>query len=132
MNEPFEDQLRRALRPVDAPEGFAERVLAALPERRVASVTPIVAVPPPVARQRHRYLMPAALAASLLCAVFVGQKVATQLQERAQQAQRIADERGREASRELMQALRITSQKLDRAYEAMQEPRAPGAEENPT
>jgi hypothetical protein len=132
MNESFEDQLRRALRPVDAPQGLAERVLAALPERRAATVTSIAAARPPASRPRHRYLMPAALAASLLCAVFVGQKVATQLEERAQQAQRIAEERGREASRELMQALRITSQKLDRAYEAMQEPPAPGAEENPT
>ncbi len=42
MNEDFENQLRRALRPVDPPEGFAERVLRQLPPRRApATVTPI-------------------------------------------------------------------------------------------
>ena len=32
MTEDFENELRRALRPVDAPAGFAERVMRALPD----------------------------------------------------------------------------------------------------
>ena len=136
MTEALEDQLRRALRPVDAPQGLADRIVAALPERRTASVTPLSVtsrVAPP-ARARRRFLMPAALAASLVCAVFLGQKVAQQraIIDRAHEAQRIAEQRGLEAKAELMQALRITSQKLDLAYEAMDKPRSPDAQENPT
>ena len=59
--------------------------------------------------------MPAALAASLLAAVLLGQHVAVE-------KQRLAEERGREASLELMQALQLTSKKLDIAYQAVQSP----------
>jgi hypothetical protein len=67
--------------------------------------------------------MPAALAASLLLAVLLGQRVAVENERRAEQ-------RGREASRELMQALRVTSQKLDLVYEAVNSPPAAADEEN--
>ncbi len=125
MNEEFENRLRRAMRPVDPPQGFAERVLRALPERAApANVVPlnIVRNAAPVSAWR-RFSVPAALAASLLIAVFTGQQVATLHAEREEQA-------GLAASRELMQALRVTSQKLDLAYEAVQRPApAPAAEE---
>jgi len=124
MNEDFENRLRRALRPVDPPRGFADRVLRALPERTAsANVVPLgIARPAPVSAWR-RYSAPAALAASLLIAVFMGQHVATLKAEREEQA-------GLAASRELMQALRVTSQKLDLAYEAVQRPAPqPAAEE---
>jgi hypothetical protein len=125
MNEEFENRLRRAMRPVNPPEGFAERVLRALPERAApANVVPlnIVRKAAPVSAWR-RFSAPAALAASLLIAVFTGQHVATRQAEREEQA-------GLAASRELMQALRVTSQKLDLAYEAVQRPAPePTAEE---
>ena len=116
MNEEFENRLRRAMRPVAAPDGFAERVMRALPPRQApANVVPLrIASPAPVSTWR-RLSVPAALAASLLVAVFSGQHVATLKAEREQQA-------GLAASRELMQALRLTSQKLDLAYEAVQRP----------
>ena len=117
MNDDFENRLRRALRPVDPAEGFAARVMRALPERpATANVVPLVLVrrPAPVSAWR-RFSAPAALAASLLIAVFAGQHVATLNAEREEQA-------GLAASRELMQALRVTSQKLDLAYEAVQRP----------
>ena len=57
--------------------------------------------------------MPGALAASLLVAVLAGQQVAQVREERQARAA------GLEASRELMQALRLTSEKLDLAYEAV-------------
>jgi len=117
MNEKFENQLRRALRPVDAPAGFAGRVMRALPERRApASVVPLSIVRKPAPLDAWRRLAaPAALAASLLVAVITGTHVAHRNAEREEQA-------GLAASRELMQALRVTSQKLDLAYEAVQRP----------
>jgi len=117
MNEDFESQLRRALRPVEPPEWFAERVMRALPERgRPAQVVTLHAARP--ARQPglwRRISTPTALAASLVVAVLAGRQVGID-RERAEQRA------GLEASRELMQALRVTSQKLDLAYEAVQRP----------
>lgn len=118
--ENFEGELRRALRPVDAPDGFTERLMSALPTdaKPVPVRTSVTA-----STWSHRFAMPAALAASLLVAVLLGQHVAVQNEQRAAQ-------QGREASLELMQALRVTSQKLDLAYEAVNSPPPPGDEEN--
>ena len=45
MSDDIENQLRRALRPVEPPAGFAERVMRALPERREpATVVPLTVV----------------------------------------------------------------------------------------
>jgi hypothetical protein len=124
MSENFENELRRALRPVDAPAGFAERVLRALPATREPA--PVSASPP--ARVK-RFGIPLAFAAALVLSVVLGQHVA-QVQER-----RMAEEReaaGLAASRELMQALHVTSQKLDLAYQAVKTPPPAGDEENPT
>ena len=120
MNENFEDELRRRLRPVDAPEGFADRVMRALP----AEARPVVvALPVPRRSWVQQFGMPAALAASLLAAVLLGQYTAEQRDLRAERE-------GLEASRELMQALRLTSAKLDIAYEAVQTLQPADAEEN--
>jgi len=124
MTENFEDELRRALRPVQAPAGFAERVMRALPERRDSVVTPIAmqaTARPPNYWQRLR--APAALAASLVLAVVLGQRMALYQQQQEEAA-------GFAASQELLQALRVTSQKLDLAYQAVKNPPEAGAEEN--
>ena len=117
MSDDIENQLRRILRPVEPPAGFAERVMRALPERRApAPVTPITVVrSTPRAHGWQRFSVPAALAASLVVGVFLGQHVASKQAEH----ERLA---GLAASRELMQALRVTSQKLDKAYEAVRSP----------
>ena len=116
MND-VEDELRRMLRPIEPPAGFAERVMRALPERQspapVASLTRVHSTPRTHGWQR--FSVPAALAASLIAAVLLGQHVALERAEREQRA-------GLAASRELMQALRVTSQKLDIAYEAVRSP----------
>jgi hypothetical protein len=113
MSEDIENELRRALRPVEPPAGFAERVMRALPERQSAPVTPLtVARSAPRASLWQRFSVPAALAASLVVGVMLGQQVAEQQKDRELRA-------GLAASRELMQALRVTSQKLDKAYEAV-------------
>ena len=122
MNDQFEDELRRRLRPVDAPAGFAERVMRALP---ADSKPALVSASPTLARTRaplRQFGMPAALAASLLAAVLLGQHVAVE-------RERIAEREGREASLELMQALRLTSKKLDIVYQAVQGPPAADPEE---
>ena len=121
MTEEIENELRRRLRPVEAPEGFAERVLRALP----ADAKPAVVVSLPARRQSRtrQFGIPAALAASLLAAVFLGQYAAQQRELRAERE-------GLEASRELMQALRLTSDKLDLAYQAVQSPPPVDPEEN--
>jgi negative regulator of sigma E activity len=117
----FEKELRRRLRPVDAPEGFTGRLLAALPAEHkpvVAAFTPRAARP-----SARQFGMPAALAASLLVAVFAGVHLANERAYREEQ-------RGIAASEQLMQALRVTSQKLDLAYEAVNSPPPAGDEEN--
>jgi hypothetical protein len=123
MSDEFENQLRRALRPTEAPEGFADRLMKRLPEKPV-----VVALPVPPRRRAREFGLPAALAASLLGAVLLGQQLATHRMEH-EEAQ------GRAASLELMRALRVTSKKLDLAYEAVNNPPAPsrnrdGDEEN--
>ena len=124
----FEDELRRRLRPVDAPEGFTDRLMAALPEQQKPVVVPFAPRPARPSRARQ-FGMPAALAASLLVAVLLGVHVAD---DRAhdEEVARLEEEQGIAASRELMQALRVTSQKLDLAYEAVNSPPSAGDEEN--
>jgi hypothetical protein len=122
----FEEELRRRLRPVDAPEGFTDRLMAALPAQPkpvVVAFTPRAVRPSP-ARQ---FGVPAALAASLVMAVFLGMQWGA---HRDLVAQEIEEQKGIAASQELMQALRVTSQKLDLAYEAVNNPPTAGDEEN--
>jgi len=113
MTEQFEDELRRRLRPVDAPEGFADRVMRSLPTDAKPAL--VSAAPAPVRSRFHKFAMPASLAASLLVAVLLGRNTAVE-------RERIAEAQGRAASLELMQALRVTSKKLDIAYQAVQSP----------
>lgn len=89
MSDELEDRLRKALRPVDPEEGFAERVMA-----RIEPVS--------VSKRGRRVWLPAALAASALLGVVLWQ------------ADR--ERRGLEARRQLIEALHITGEKLDVAY----------------
>lgn len=127
MSENFEQELRRALRPLDAPAGFTERVLAALPARREpAPAVDELRAPGPL----QRWAIPASLAAALVMSVVLGQHVADAQKQRIAAAR---DAAGRAASRELMLALHVTSQKLDLAYQAVKNPPPPaGDEENRT
>jgi hypothetical protein len=119
----LENELRGLLRPLDAPQGFADRVMRALPvESKPVLVSRSTGRKPAMARLRQ-FGVPTALAASLLVAVLLGQRAAVERELRAEQ-------QGREASRELMQALRLTSQKLDIAYQALESPPRAAAEEN--
>ena len=124
MNDEFENRLRRALRPVDAPDGFAERLMKRLPERQAPVV---VALPARAESRRRNFTLPAAMAASLVAAVMLGQHLANNRMDREEAA-------GLAASQELMEAMRVTSQKLDMAYQAVNNPppAIAGEEENPS
>jgi hypothetical protein len=127
MSQDIENELRRALRPVEPPADFTAKLMRALPPRPAPAEAVRMQVVRPATRPGfwNRLAAPAALAASLLVAIMLGQHVAVERAQREQVA-------GLEASRELMRALRVTSQKLDLAYEAVQRPPsvAPPAEEN--
>ena len=116
MTDEFENQLRRALRPVDAPEGFTERLMKRLPEKTRPVVVALPTRPSSSVRRPRNYSFPAALAASMVGAVLLGQHMAN---DRIQQEEAA----GRAASLEFLQALRVTSQKLDMAYEHDSPPR---------
>ena len=93
MSKDFEDQLRAALRRVDPEPDFAQRVMAGVqsqPRRSLAT--------------RLRWPL-AALAASMLFGVVVVHEW---------QAQR--EREGLEARKQLIEALRMTGEKLDLAY----------------
>jgi hypothetical protein len=99
----LERQLRAALRPVDPGAGFVGGVLA-----RVAAERPHGAGPP-----RWRAAAPwlsLALAASIVLALLV-----------AHQQQLRRTERGLEARRQLIEALRVTGDKLDLASRIVNE-----------
>ncbi|MBC8025857.1 MAG: hypothetical protein H7Y89_07695 [Steroidobacteraceae bacterium] len=132
MTDEFENELRRLMRPVDAPEGLTERIMAALPPRaKPATVTSIASgLDSGRARKPPRsYWMSGALAASLIGAVLLGTFAANRNDQHLAQREEAA---GLEARRELMEALRVTSQKLDLAFEAVNAPQPEQDEENRT
>jgi hypothetical protein len=107
MSEDFESRLRAALRPVAPSDDFTQDLIA----RMTAAQGPQGAQRA-LNRQRRgtsaRWFA-AAAAASLLIAVGVQQHLRQQ-HDRAQ---------GLEARRQVIEALRVTSQKLDLAYQAI-------------
>jgi hypothetical protein len=107
MSEDLDQELRRALRPVDPGDEFTRAVMA-----RVAAskVTPLPSKPVR-ARFGARLLpwAPAAVAASMLVAIFVTHE----------QQQREEIQEGLQARQALLEALRVTSRKLDIAYQVV-------------
>jgi hypothetical protein len=97
MSKDLEQQLREALRPVDPEEGFEQRVMARVAQERSR------------ARTKVTRWVSVALAAS---AVFVAVLGAHEWQVRREQE-------GLEARKQLLEALRVTGEKLDVAYQAV-------------
>jgi len=93
----FENRLRAALQPVEPSEGFADRVMTRIAADAVKR-----------ARMGASRWFVMALAASLVAAIVVGE----QWQRRQEQA-------GIEARRQLLEALRVTREKLDLAYQVV-------------
>jgi hypothetical protein len=106
MSDDLESQLKAALRPLPPREQFSVQLLAQV---TVAGATPIQARSLSPVRRPLAWWLSASLAAS----VALGVGVHEHLQERRLQ------QSGLEARREVLEALRVTSQKLDLAYEAV-------------
>ncbi len=103
MNDDIERQLQAALRPVDPGDRFAQRVLARI-AREPAPAGPVAwrlrGLPGPSRRW-------AAALAAMVVVVVIGIGHAWQIHRTAQ---------GLEARRQLIEALRVTDEKLDVAY----------------
>jgi hypothetical protein len=106
MSDDIESQLKAALRPVTPREQFSAQLLAQV---ALSGPTPIKAHRLSPARRPLAWWLGASLAASVLLGIGVHEH----LQERRLQ------QSGLEARREVLEALRVTSQKLDLAYEAV-------------
>jgi hypothetical protein len=119
MNEDLESRLRANLRPV-APRDEFSRTLAAQVAAR-AHPHPSPRTIPWRPSKRPAWWLSASLAASLLLAVAVQYQMQ---QERARQ-------NGLEARRQVVEALRMTSQKLNLAYETIKSESSSLADEKP-
>ncbi len=97
MSKDFEQQLREALRPVEPEEGFEQRVMA-----RVAREGSR-------ARTKVTRWVSLALAASVAFAAIIG----------THEWQVRREQEGLEARKQLIEALRLTGEKLDVAYQAV-------------
>jgi negative regulator of sigma E activity len=97
MSKDFEQQLREALQPVDPEEGFEQRVMARVAQERSRTRTKVT-----------RWVS-VALAASVVFAAILG----------AHQWQLRREQEGLEARKQLIEALRLTGEKLDVAYQAV-------------
>lgn len=107
MNRDIESRLRSNLRPVAPSDEFSQKLLA-----RVAAQSDQIPGRRAAARglsRRSKWWLSAGLAASLLLAAGV--------QHQMQQARERAN--GLEARRQVVEALRMTSQKLNLAYETV-------------
>jgi predicted nucleic acid-binding protein len=104
----LERQLRHALRPVDAPVGFADRVIA----RAQAGATPepkrarILMFP----KLRSRIWIPSAVAAMLLVGV-AGERAHEQMEQRR---------KAEEAQKQFETALQVTDRALEHARQQLQ------------
>jgi hypothetical protein len=119
VSRDLEEALRRALRPVDPGEQFTARVLARV-LARVAQQPHAERPAGPAPDRRRRLWLPLGLAASLAAALIL---------RHAWHAQR--DLQGLQARRQLIEALRVTSQKLDLAYRIVNTPAAAADEPDP-
>jgi hypothetical protein len=106
MNDDLESQLRAALRPVEPPEGLSRKVLS-----RLEAAHGQARATSRLGARRTGWWLSAGLAASLLMALG--------LHSRVQRERETAE--GLEARREVIQALRLTHQKLDLAYQTVKE-----------
>ncbi len=107
MNEDLESRLRAALRPLAPRLDFTEDLIA-----RVSADQPSEATARGFGGRTRRapaWWLPASLAASLL----IGAGIHTHLRQQHERAG------GLEARRQVIEALRVTSQKLDLAYETI-------------
>jgi hypothetical protein len=110
MSNNLDDQLRGALRSVDPDDGFAQRVTS-----RIVHDS-----------QRSRWSAPLQfrwLSAALVAALVLGVLIAHDWQQRREQ-------QGLDARKQLLEALRVTGEKLDLAYRVVNDEAHSAAGEN--
>jgi hypothetical protein len=107
MSKEIESRMRDALRPVAPSEAFSQKLLACVVADRPRQPKPRRFILP--GARPLAWWLTASLAASLILTVGIQQHLH---QQRLQQS-------GLEARREVVEALRMTSQKLNLAYEAV-------------
>jgi hypothetical protein len=119
MSEDLESRLRAALRPVAPSDEFTQHLIARVTaDKRRETNARGIRQPSPKATA---WWLSASMAASLLIAAGVQHY----LQERRE------TERGLEARREVIEALRMTSQKLNLAYEVIKSQSSSPADDKP-
>ena len=107
MSKDLESRLRDALRPLTPRAEFTEKLLASLAAERRGAMPPHPR--PARAVSAPRWWLAASMAAAALLAAGVHHHLG-ELRQRRQ---------GMEARRQVMEALRVTDQKLDLAYQAI-------------
>ena len=117
MNEELESRLRAALRPVEPSDEFTRDLIARVAADQRSSSDARSAR----GRRPRAWWLSASMAASLLVAAGIQH----QLHERHER------ERGLEARREVIEALRVTSQKLNLAYEVIKNQSSSAADDKP-
>jgi len=120
MSQDLESQLRAALRPIAASATFEKRLIACVTDDPQHSQPKANSVGGAGWRSRARWL-PVAAAACVL----IGVGLQNRLQVRRER------ENGLEARRQVVEALRVTSQKLDLAYEIVKSQSSSFTDENP-
>jgi negative regulator of sigma E activity len=109
MSESLEDKLRKALRPVDPGADFTQRVMAQLPTEHSGKQT--AEQPRSNWKRIQARLVSVALAASLIVTVTIGWGI-YELRQR---------EAGLKARAQVLEALQLTSEKLNLAARAVHE-----------
>jgi len=119
MSEELESRLRAAFRPVAPSDEFTQNLIArvAADQRSPSNARGVRERSP----KASAWWLSASMAASLLVAAGIQQHV----QERRER------ERGLEARREVIEALRVTSQKLNLAYEVIKTQSSSPADDAP-
>lgn len=113
MHENLDEKLRKALRPIEPEGDLANDVLARIDAHEQQS-----GKQPPFVRRERRWQIPVAVAASVAVAFFVGLELKQQ-------------QEGLRAREQLIEALQVTSSKLDLVHQIVQEhSQSDGAPEN--
>jgi len=118
MSRDLEKQLREALRPVEPDEGFADRVAARIERERLEP-----------RRRRYWLQLPAQFrwvsAALAVSAVLSVGAIVVHTRDLSHERQ------GLEARRQLIEALRVTGEKLDLAYRGVRDVSQPADPDDP-
>jgi hypothetical protein len=119
MSEDLDSRLRAALHPLAPSDEFTQNLIAHVTADQDSRASA------PVARGRKPKASAWWLSVSMAASLIIATAIQHQLHERRDK------ERGIEARREVIEALRVTSQKLDLAYEAIRSQSASPDDEKP-